>query len=38
MATGESGGGNTINFYNTIGSDLDGMAFIEKAREAFARL
>jgi hypothetical protein len=38
MATGSTGGGNTINFYNTIGSELDGMAFIEKAREAFARL
>jgi hypothetical protein len=38
MAAGGTGGGNTINFYNTIGSELDGMAFIEKAREAFARL
>lgn len=34
----QSGGSKTINFYNTIGSELDGMAFVEKARRAFSEL
>jgi len=38
MASGATGGSKTVNFYNTIGSDMDGMAFVEKAKAAFERL
>jgi hypothetical protein len=34
MAGGGGSGGSTINFYNTIGSEIQGMALLEKMRDA----